>query len=135
MNLRRPLLVGLLAGTASLGAVPLAHAAFRDSATAASSFTAAQLAAPTGAGLSRTCVLVASATFTVTWTPSSSSWATGQEVELLNGLGVVVGTKTLGTAVTSTTFDVLTPIGSHTVQVRATYASWTAQTTASAPSC
>lgn len=141
MNPLRPLLVGLLAGTASLGAVSLAHAAFFDPATSSSTFSTATLAPPTGLGLTQTCVLglggvAVSARFTATWTPSTADWATGQEVVLVNAGGVQQGElQSLSRTATTAVFDVLVPVDAHTVTVRTRYASWTAQASATAVAC
>ncbi len=142
MNLRRPLTVGLLAGTVSLGVVPLAHATFLDRAPASVNFSAATLEPPTGVSLTRTCVInvlslvVASAHFEAAWTPSSTQWAQDQVVELRNGSGLLVGGPTVLAKTASTaSFDVLTPVGSHTVTVRTRYSSWTSEATRSASAC
>lgn len=143
MNAVRPLVVGLLAGAVSLGAVPLAHAAFRNSGAASSSFTTAALAPPTGATLSKACVIAApllgvgaSGTFTASWTPSTTSWAQGQRVLLLTAGGVPVGVeRSLGPGATSSAFEVLVPVGTYQVRISTVYAGWTAETTTAAVGC
>ena len=135
MKLLRPLSVALLAGTVSFAAVPLAHAAFRDDASSQSSFSAAQLTAPTALAVTKRCTLgalgiVLGASFDLTWTPSSTGWATGQRVTVTDSNGLTVATKDVGPAVTATSVGLpLISGGTYTVTVRATYSSWTSGAT------
>lgn len=132
MDLRRPLLVGLLAGAVSLGAVPLAHAAFRDTADGATTFTTDALAPPTAVTLSRSCpVLGLLESLSASWTPSTSAWAADQVVEIRDGNGLVLATRTLAGTESSTTFSLtLLAAGPRTVVVRTRYNSWTASASA-----
>lgn len=139
MSVRRPILVGLLAGTVSLGAVPLAHAAFLNGATSSAAFSTASLTPPTGPVLTRSCslnlLLVAlTGRFTVSWAPTSTSWAK-QEV-VLRSAGVATQIVTVPAGVTTHTFEVALPTGSYNATVRATYENWTSATaTSNTASC
>lgn len=130
MTLSKPLLAAALAGIVSLGAVPLAHAAFVDPATATTSFSTAQLAAPTGLTVQKRCTLgllgvVLAASLDLAWTPSSTTWATGQTV-IVTGPNGFSATQTPGPTVTSTTVTLpLLAGGTYTATVRATYGNWT----------
>lgn len=142
MKLSRPCAVAVLVGTLSFGAVPLAHAAFRDVATARSTFSAAQLAAPAGLTVTKRCTLgalgvVLGAALDLVWTPSGTSWANGQQVVVTNGAGVTITTKSLSASAASTTVDLsLINDGPYTVRVRATYSGWTsAAATATSSGC
>lgn len=130
MTLSKPLLAAALAGIVSLGAVPLAHAVFVDPATATTSFSTAQLAAPTGLTVQKRCTLgllgiVLAASLDLAWTPSSTTWATGQRV-MVTGPGGFSKTQDLSPTATSTNVSLpLLAGGTYTATVRATYGSWT----------
>jgi hypothetical protein len=84
--------------------------------------------------LQRDCLLgvlgtAVSATFTVTWTRSASTWASGQQVFLTTGAGAVVQSQPVSASATSASFSVTLPSGSYRAFVRASYASWTADST------
>lgn len=130
MKAPRPLLAALLAGTVCFGAVPLAHAAFAGGATATTTFSAAQLAPPTNLTATKRCtvdvlgVLVAAA-LDLTWTPSTTDWATGQRVVVTDAVGLVVDTQDVAATATSTTVELpLVDVGPYTATVQATYGSW-----------
>ena len=142
MNALRPLLVAALAGAVAVGAVPLAHAAFVDPATAAASFSTASLSAPTGLTVQKRCTLgalgvVLGAALDLTWTRSTTAWATGQRVVVTDGAGVEVANKTLSATATSTSVDLpLISGGTYTSRVRATYGGWSsAAATATTTGC
>lgn len=131
MRKLRPLVVALLAGTLSLGALPLAHAAFFDTAKASPSFTTGSLAPASNLALKRRCTLsllgvVLGAEIDATWSASTSTWVGGYRVELLDNGGVVLQTKNTSASVHSATF-VLSALltATYHVRVTATYASWT----------
>lgn len=123
-------MVALVAGTVSLGVVPLAHATFLASAKATVTFSAGQLAAPSNLTATTRCTLdalglVVGAALDLAWTPSTTDWATGQSVVVIDSLGAVVGSKTLGPTESSTSIDLpLVSGGTYTATVRATYESW-----------
>lgn len=142
MNPARPLLVAALAGTLSFAAVPLASAAFVDAAAAGVSFSTASLSPPSGLTVQKRCTLgllgvVLAASLDLTWTPSSTTWATGQRVVVTDGDGVVVATQDLSATASSTTVDLpLVSGGTYTSTVRATYGGWTsAAATATTTGC
>lgn len=142
MRSSRPLLAALLAGTVCFGAVPLAHAAFFGSATATSTFTAAQLAPPTDLVATKRCAVdllgvLVSAALELTWTPSASDWATGQRLVVTDASGVVIATQDLSASASSTSVDLpLVDTGPYTATVTASYSSWTSvAATASSPGC
>lgn len=123
-------MAALLAGAVCFGAVPLAHAAFFGSASATSSFTVATLEPPTDLLATKRCSLdvlglLAAASLDLTWTPSASSWASGQRIVVTDAGGVLVATKELSPATSSTTVELpLVNTGPYTSSVRATYGSW-----------
>lgn len=130
MRIATPLLAALLAGTVTMGTVPLAHAAFRATGTATASFTAAQLAPPTTMTATQDCKydlgLLVSATLVASWTVSASTWATGQRLVVTNAAGSTLSTQELSpTATTATVKLPLVNTGPYTASVRATYSSWT----------
>ena len=142
MNPARPLLVAALVGTLSFGAVPLASAAFVEAATAGASFSTASLSPPSGLTVQKRCTLgllgvVLAASLDLTWTPSSTTWTTGQRVVVTDGGGVVVATQDLSATAGSTTVDLpLVSGGTYTSTVRATYGGWTsAAATATTTGC
>ncbi len=142
MTLLKRIAVVALTGVLAFGGVPLAHAAFRDTASAESSFSAATLAAPTTLLVAKRCTLsvlgvVISAALDLTWTVSTSTWATGQSVVVKDATGVAVATKSVGPTVSSTTVDLpLVTGGTYTATVVATYSSWTsAKATATSAGC
>lgn len=132
MNLRRPLLVGLLAGTVSLGAVPLAHAAFQTGASAGPTFSAASLGPVPSVATNRRCTsllgAVLSASLDVTWPASSSPWVGGYRIELLNGSETVLQTQTRTAAQTRAVTFVLPDLlltGTYSARVVSTFQGWT----------
>ena len=142
MRSGRPLLAALLAGAVSFGAAPLAHAAFSGGATATSSFSAAQLSAPTQLTGTSRCTLdvlgvLVAAALDLAWAPSGTEWATGQQVVVTDAAGLTIATQQLSATATSTTVDLpLVDVGPYTATVRATYASWTsAPATTTAAAC
>lgn len=142
MNPSRPLLVAALAGSLSFTVAPLAHAAFVDAATAGVSVSTASLSPPSGLTVQKRCTLgllgvVLAASLDLTWTPSSTTWATGQRVVVTDGGGVAVATQDLSATASSSTVDLpLVSGGTYTSTVRATYGSWTSATaTATTAGC
>lgn len=142
MVLARPLLVVLVAGAVSAGAIPLAYAGFAGAATATSTFSTGQLAAPTGLAVQQTCTLsllgvVVGASLKVTWTPSSTSWVSGQRVRVVSSGGVVVYEQVVSPGTSSVTVSLSSLLTStYTATVRAGYESWTSPAaTASSAGC
>lgn len=142
MNPLRPLLVAALAGAVAVGAVPLAHAAFVDPSRASVTFSTGSLSAPTGLTVQKRCTLgalgvVLGAALDLSWTPSTTTWATGQRVVVTDGTGIEVANKTLSATATSTSVDLpLISGGTYTSRVRATYGSWSsAAATATTTGC
>ena len=135
MKPRRLLLVGLLVGAVSMGAVPLAHATFLNSAAASTTFTTGQLVAPTGLVATKQCLTIAllglfDERLDLTWTPSTTAWATKQTV-VVTGTGGFSYTNTdVAASATSLSVDLglLVIGGSYTATVRATYGSWSSPT-------
>ena len=142
MNALRPLLVAALAGAVAVGAGPLAHAAFVDPATASVSFSTASLNAPTGLTVQKRCTLgllgvVLGAALDLTWTPSSTTWASGQRVVVTDGGGTEIANQSLSPTASSTTVNLpLVSGGTYTSRVRATYGGWSsAPVTATTTGC
>lgn len=142
MNVRRSLIVGLLAGTVSLGAVPLAHAAFLDTAQASSAFSTGTLAPASGLVLDRRCDIsllgiVLGAELDASWNASGSAWVGGYRVDLLDSNGLLLQTQNTTAGVRNATFaltELLT--ATYRVRVTSTYASWTSDpVSASNSSC
>ena len=142
MKTLKPLAVALVAGAVTLGAVPLAHATFRDTGTTSATFGSDQLAAPTAAAATVHCTLgllnvVLTAKMDISWTRSTSGWASGQRVVVTDDAGLTVASQDLDPSASSTSVDLpLSLGGTSTATVRATYSSWTSTTTsASASGC
>lgn len=125
MRAVRPLTVALLTGAVLLGAVPLAHATFLRTASSESTFTAAALAAPSNLSPTKTCPVlgVLGGSITLRWTPSTTSWATGQRARLTAPNGTVLVDDLLSSSATSKTFALTTLFGggTYTGQVTAKY--------------
>lgn len=137
MTLRRDLArttAALLAGVAVFSAVP-AFAGFSDATTTASmGVTSGVLAAPTAPTAVASCVgtVVKSPRVTVSWTATSSTYATGYAIlRLTAGSYVQIGTVS-GRTTTSYADNTVLLATTYTYKVRATYQNWFAQTTGSA---
>ncbi len=142
MNALRPLLVAALAGAVAAGAVPLAHAAFVDPATASVTFSTGSLSAPSGLTVQKRCTLgalgvVLGAALDLSWTPSSTTWASGQWVIVTDDGGSEIANQSLSPTANSTTVDLpLVSGGTYTSAVRATYGGWSsAPATATTTGC
>jgi hypothetical protein len=125
--------VPVLAAALVLVATP-AVATLGDSATASAAFTTTTLAAPTGLTATAGCVGLAAAKVTLSWTATTSAFATGYDVYRAVGAGgstflVSVSPRTTVTYV-DTAVSLLTQ---YTYTVKARYASWSkASSTATA---
>lgn len=142
MNALRPLLVAALTGVVAAGAAPLAHAAFVDPSTATVTLSTGSLSAPTGLTVQKRCTLgllgvVLGAALDLTWTPSGTTWASGQRVVVTDDGGTEIANKTLSATASSTTVDLpLVSGGTYTSTVRATYGGWSsAAVTATTTGC
>lgn len=120
--MRRATVLGALALLVAVGAPTLAS--YADSAIARSTLSTTQLAAPTGLSATPGCNGL-SAKVTLSWTATSSTYATGYDVYRAVGAGSstllasVSGRTT--TTYTDTSVSLLT---SYTYVVRARYQSW-----------
>ena len=116
----------MLAATVALAAGS-ASASFTRPRAATASFTATSIVAPVVTSAVRCTV---SGVLTVNWTPSTSTFVTGQVVAYSSAslFGTLTGSKTINDRTTSsTTFN--TSLGTWYVRVTATYQSWTAAST------
>ena len=102
-----------------------ALATLGDSATSASTFTTTSLAAPTSLVATAGCVGVAAAKVTLTWTATTSTYATGYDIYRAVGAGAPalltsVSPRTVATY-TDTAVSLLT---TYTYTVRSKYQNW-----------
>jgi hypothetical protein len=108
---------------------------FLDSATAASSVTTAQLAAPTGLTATAGCAgLPSLPRVSLAWTATSTTFATGYDVYRAVGAGASTYLATVTPRTTVTYVDTAVVLSTtYTYTVKTRYASWTkASLTASA---
>jgi hypothetical protein len=111
-----------------------ALASYLDSATATAAFTTTSLAAPTGVGAAGGCAGTLQPKVTLTWTATTTTFATGYDVYRAVGLGastyLTTVTPRTATSYVDTAVSLLT---SYTYTLKTKYQSWTkASSTAAA---
>jgi hypothetical protein len=123
----------LVAAGLVLVATP-AVATLGDSATASAAFTTTSLAAPTGLTATAGCVGLATPKVTLSWTATTSTYATGYDVYRAVGAGASTLLTSVSPRTTVTYVDTaVSLLTSYTYTVKTRYASWTkASGTASA---
>jgi hypothetical protein len=123
-QLRHFLAGGIVALTLLLALPSAAFATFMSSTAEHSSFASATLAAPTKLSVTKNCSAL---TATLTWTATSSAYATGYTLqERINSNG----TGTISTGNTQTSYTIsITRSNSYQFDVAASYLSWTSAPT------
>jgi hypothetical protein len=120
---------GVLAWVGVLLVVTPVAAAWLQSATATSTFSTTTLAAPTGLSATRGCTLTVRHA-SLSWTATTSSWATGYVVWRKAGNGAFTQLATVPSRLTTTYLDLgLAASTAYTYYVTTTYQSWTAAST------
>ena len=117
-----------------LAAASPALATYLDSATATATFTTTSLAAPTGVGAVGGCAGTLAPKVTLTWTATTSTFATGYDIYRAVGAGGSVYLTTVTPRTTVTYVDTaVSLVTSYTYTLKTKYQSWTkASSTASA---
>ena len=130
----RALIIALAAVLVVLLAPLHAEAAFSKTVSATVSASSATLAAPTGTGTAKSCILLqlGGATMTTTWTASTSTYATGYTLTILRN-NVVDSTNSIsGRATVTATYPIDYNVP-YTFTIRTVYQNWTS-TVVTAPS-
>lgn len=123
----------LLALALEAATVMPARALFTTAAPASTTVSSAVLEPPTNLKVTTDCSLF-NPTATVTWTPSSSTYATGYTRSYTtNGGSSQTATGTIAATATSTTFSI-SILTTYTTSLTTTYRSWTSQPSASSAS-
>lgn len=127
MNRRRAAVVAVAACTAvAIVATPaVAWARYTSTDSAALTLTAATLAAPANVTATAKCNNGLSSSIDVSWTATTSAFATGYTVALTPAVGTPTTTPVAGRTTTSASVPVQRSGAVYTVTVVATYRTWT----------